>query len=514
MTRGLYQIAYCVCTLTLYRDRAVCRRTWCDYLDARGIAGVFFSAAVEQHRIEAELRQNRQDEAERLAIERERIRRRLRHKDDDDDDANILETLRLSKRRGKRDNDQEDEEEEELGYDDDDEDGADADEPEQKRSANSAAAPTPSESTSTTSASLSLLRRWFSQQSLRREDQLTRQQLLLLLSQLWQWHSEPFVASTTTTASQVPFSMGFVGYPNVGKSSTINALCGTKRVSVAATPGHTKHYQSLVVPLPDDVRQHLPSNYTQLGLCDCPGLVFPAMTTSRADLVLNGVLPVDQLRTWVQIVTPIQLMVARISTAQLYRCYGLVAPQPSLLTQQQHQPPLAQMLRARWTADALLNALAQLRGLHKDHGRPDQSRSARILLKDYFSGRLLYCHCPPELSAADRQRFYSSYCYDDGASAFAQAEDGPAAVSEIARSTALQQSQAKLNRLASKSAVLTLPGQLDEMGRPVDVPQKPSSKDIKRMKKAQRLGISSSNLGFSAAGKSADTASRFGVFNN
>lgn len=37
--------------------------------------------------------------------------------------------------------------------------------------------------------------------------------------------------------------VGFVGYPNVGKSSTLNALCGTKKTSVSATPGKTKHYQ-------------------------------------------------------------------------------------------------------------------------------------------------------------------------------------------------------------------------------------------------------------------------------
>jgi len=37
--------------------------------------------------------------------------------------------------------------------------------------------------------------------------------------------------------------VGFVGYPNVGKSSTINVLCGQKRVAVAATPGKTKHFQ-------------------------------------------------------------------------------------------------------------------------------------------------------------------------------------------------------------------------------------------------------------------------------
>ena len=34
-----------------------------------------------------------------------------------------------------------------------------------------------------------------------------------------------------------------VGYPNVGKSSTINTILRNKKVSVSATPGHTKHFQ-------------------------------------------------------------------------------------------------------------------------------------------------------------------------------------------------------------------------------------------------------------------------------
>lgn len=37
--------------------------------------------------------------------------------------------------------------------------------------------------------------------------------------------------------------VGLVGYPNVGKSSTINSLLTYKKVSVSATPGKTKHFQ-------------------------------------------------------------------------------------------------------------------------------------------------------------------------------------------------------------------------------------------------------------------------------
>jgi large subunit GTPase 1 len=42
--------------------------------------------------------------------------------------------------------------------------------------------------------------------------------------------------------------VGFIGYPNVGKSSIINVLMKTKKAAVANIPGRTKHYQTLFLP--------------------------------------------------------------------------------------------------------------------------------------------------------------------------------------------------------------------------------------------------------------------------
>ncbi len=77
--------------------------------------------------------------------------------------------------------------------------------------------------------------------------------------------------------------MGMVGYPNVGKSSTINVLCGEKKVNVSMTPGKTKHLQT--IKLSD-----------QIMLCDCPGLVFPSFLTTKADMICSGLLPIDHMR--------------------------------------------------------------------------------------------------------------------------------------------------------------------------------------------------------------------------
>ncbi|KAI9784980.1 MAG: hypothetical protein M1839_001176 [Geoglossum umbratile] len=164
--------------------------------------------------------------------------------------------------------------------------------------------------------------------------------------------------------------VGLVGYPNVGKSSTINALIGAKKVSVSSTPGKTKHFQTI----------HLSPS---ILLCDCPGLVFPNFTTTKAELVCNGVLPIDQLR---EFTGPTALVAQRIPQAFFEALYGL-----KIQTR-----PLEEGGLGVPTAEELLVAYARARGFTKTgQGQPDESRAARYILKDYVNGKLLFCHPPP-----------------------------------------------------------------------------------------------------------------------
>ncbi|KAJ1955764.1 hypothetical protein GGI12_005481 [Dipsacomyces acuminosporus] len=169
--------------------------------------------------------------------------------------------------------------------------------------------------------------------------------------------------------------IGLVGYPNVGKSSTINALVGSKKVNVGSMPGKTKHFQTI----------HLTSDVV---LCDCPGLVFPTFATTQADMVCNGVLPIDQLR---EFTGPSGLVAQRIPKWVLEAIYGI-----EIRTRHEEEGGTGVP-----TAEELLTAYAAARGMFKGgEGNPDESRAARIILKDYVNGKLTYCHPPPEYADA------------------------------------------------------------------------------------------------------------------
>ncbi|ORY16153.1 hypothetical protein BCR34DRAFT_584609 [Clohesyomyces aquaticus] len=174
--------------------------------------------------------------------------------------------------------------------------------------------------------------------------------------------------------------IGLVGYPNVGKSSTINALIGAKKVSVSATPGKTKHFQT--IHLSDEVI-----------LCDCPGLVFPNFATTKAELVCAGILPIDQLREYTG---PAGLVAQRIPQAFLEATYGMKV----------EVRPLEEGGTGIPTGEEILRAYATARGFSTQGlGQPDESRAARYVLKDYVKGKLLFCHPPPADPSIDPKHF-------------------------------------------------------------------------------------------------------------
>lgn len=184
----------------------------------------------------------------------------------------------------------------------------------------------------------------------------------------------------TSTENPGQTTIGLVGYPNVGKSSTINALIKEKKVSVSSTPGKTKHFQTI----------HLSPSVV---LCDCPGLVFPNFATTKAELVCNGILSIDQLR---EFTGPASLVAQRIPHRFLEAVYGIRIP----------IRPSEEGGTGIPTGEELLNAYGRARGFTKTGiGEPDESRAARYILKDYVNGKLLFCTPPPLDSPIDIHEF-------------------------------------------------------------------------------------------------------------
>ncbi|XP_044525435.1 large subunit GTPase 1 homolog [Gracilinanus agilis] len=140
-------------------------------------------------------------------------------------------------------------------------------------------------------------------------------------------------------------TVGLVGYPNVGKSSTINTIFGNKKVSVSATPGHTKHFQTLYVE-PD------------LCLCDCPGLVMPSFVSTKADMVCSGILPIDQMRDHVP---PVSLVCQHIPRHVLEATYGIRLIRPREDEDPARPPTSEELLSAYGRFTLLVHAGPQSR---------------------------------------------------------------------------------------------------------------------------------------------------------
>lgn len=152
-------------------------------------------------------------------------------------------------------------------------------------------------------------------------------------------------------------SIGFVGYPNVGKSSVINAIKGDNVCVAAPVPGETKVWKFITL-------------FKRIFLIDCPGVVYPFGNTPT-DCVIKGVVRMETIEDPAHFVPAI---LQRLRPVYINKHFGV----------------------ATWRdANDFLSQLARLSGKLLKGGDPDIRTAARMVLHDWQLGRLPHFVCPP-----------------------------------------------------------------------------------------------------------------------
>lgn len=165
-------------------------------------------------------------------------------------------------------------------------------------------------------------------------------------------------------ADKKAISVGFIGYPNTGKSSIINALSAKKVCSVAPIPGETKVWQYVTL-------------MKRVFLVDSPGVVPPNAGEAEAAIVLKGVVRATKLDAPEEYIPD---LVARVKPAHLAALYHVPAP----------------LSVDPEDCNVFLTALAVKQGRMLKGGEPDVSTVARNVLFDWQRGRLPYFTPPPD----------------------------------------------------------------------------------------------------------------------
>jgi nuclear GTP-binding protein len=153
-------------------------------------------------------------------------------------------------------------------------------------------------------------------------------------------------------------SVGFIGYPNVGKSSVINTLRSKKVCNVAPIPGETKVWKYITL-------------MKRIFLIDCPGVVYYNNNDSETNIVLKGVVRVENLHDPQEHIPGV---LERVKAEYLKRLYGI----------------------DDWEDHVdFLTKLARKGGRLFKGGEADLNTVARMVLHDWLRGKIPYFNCPP-----------------------------------------------------------------------------------------------------------------------
>lgn len=152
-------------------------------------------------------------------------------------------------------------------------------------------------------------------------------------------------------------SVGFIGYPNVGKSSVINTLRSKKVCNVAPIAGETKVWQYITL-------------MRRIFLIDCPGVVYPS-GDSETDIVLKGVVQVEKIKSPED---HISAVLERAKPEYIRKTYKIDF----------------------WTdTEDFLEKLASRTGKLLKGGEPDVQTVSKMVLNDWQRGRIPFFVKPP-----------------------------------------------------------------------------------------------------------------------
>lgn len=152
-------------------------------------------------------------------------------------------------------------------------------------------------------------------------------------------------------------SVGFIGYPNTGKSSVINTLRSKKVCNVAPIAGETKVWQYITL-------------MKKVYLIDCPGVVPPGQETDE-EKVLRGVVRVELVESPEDYIPAV---LERVKTKYIERTYRV----------------------SDWSSPIdFLEKLAKKTGKLLKGGEPDLKAVSKMVLNDWQRGKLPFFVPPP-----------------------------------------------------------------------------------------------------------------------